>query len=242
MARAVGLPARVAVGYATGDYLPGTATYVVKEADAHSWTQIYFPEYGWIDFEPTPPRRAPDHNAARNVPDSPPPPRGETEARTSSPPTGISGLDRRIVPAALLAVILAALVMGALDGVRLRRLPPADALARLYHRAYRYAVWVGLPVKPSSTPHQLALLFGEYLGSTARPKWLAREQTRADASIAKIVELYVDATYGARVVPPEQASAAIGGWQAAQGVLVLTAGLRWTRSQARRLRHRALRG
>ena len=53
LARAVGLPARLAVGYATGSYDPMTGQYTVTEADAHSWPEIYFPSYGWIPFEPT---------------------------------------------------------------------------------------------------------------------------------------------------------------------------------------------
>ena len=53
MARATGLPARLAVGYASGAYDANNARYVVTEADAHSWVEIYFPNYGWVEFEPT---------------------------------------------------------------------------------------------------------------------------------------------------------------------------------------------
>lgn len=53
LARAAGLPARMVVGYATGDYDRVSARYKVTEADAHSWPEVYFNEYGWIEFEPT---------------------------------------------------------------------------------------------------------------------------------------------------------------------------------------------
>ncbi len=43
LARAAGLPARLVVGYATGTYDPSQARYVVTEADAHSWVEVYFP-------------------------------------------------------------------------------------------------------------------------------------------------------------------------------------------------------
>ena len=53
MARAVGLPARLVIGYANGDYDPVKAEYVIREADAHSWVEVYFAGAGWVEFEPT---------------------------------------------------------------------------------------------------------------------------------------------------------------------------------------------
>ncbi len=53
LARAAGLPARLVIGYATGTYDEAHQRFVVTEADAHSWPEIYFPGYGWIRFEPT---------------------------------------------------------------------------------------------------------------------------------------------------------------------------------------------
>ena len=53
LARLSGLPARMVVGYASGSYNTLKANYVVTEADAHSWVELYFPEVGWVEFEPT---------------------------------------------------------------------------------------------------------------------------------------------------------------------------------------------
>jgi len=53
LARASGLPARFVSGYAPGSYDAPNAEYVIRELDAHSWVEIYFPEIGWIEFEPT---------------------------------------------------------------------------------------------------------------------------------------------------------------------------------------------
>ena len=53
LARAVGLPARLVIGYANGIYNPTSAEYVIREADAHSWVEIYFAGVGWVEFEPT---------------------------------------------------------------------------------------------------------------------------------------------------------------------------------------------
>jgi len=53
LARAAGLPARMVVGYTSGDYHAPNAEYIVRQEDAHSWVEIYFSGIGWVEFEPT---------------------------------------------------------------------------------------------------------------------------------------------------------------------------------------------
>jgi len=48
-----GIPARVAVGFMTGA-LVGKDTYSVNRTDAHAWVEVYFPQVGWVPFDPTP--------------------------------------------------------------------------------------------------------------------------------------------------------------------------------------------
>src|SRR5262249_38362786 len=52
MARAVGLPARVAVGFAPGRY--DGREFTVLSRDAHAWPEVYLAGLGWTQFEPTP--------------------------------------------------------------------------------------------------------------------------------------------------------------------------------------------
>jgi hypothetical protein len=53
MLRSLGIPAREAVGYVPGSYDPITDLYQVHADDAHAWVQVWFPGYGWQDFDPT---------------------------------------------------------------------------------------------------------------------------------------------------------------------------------------------
>ena len=53
MLRHLGIPTRLAQGYATGEYDSFTGAYRFLEKDAHTWVEVYFPTYGWIQFEPT---------------------------------------------------------------------------------------------------------------------------------------------------------------------------------------------
>ncbi|WP_156756860.1 transglutaminase family protein [Actinokineospora pegani] len=52
LARAAGLPARVAIGY-TGGYLTGDYRTITTQ-DAHAWVEVFFPGSGWVTFDPTP--------------------------------------------------------------------------------------------------------------------------------------------------------------------------------------------
>jgi transglutaminase-like putative cysteine protease len=54
MARELGMPARVVIGYTPGTFDAKAHNWVVHGSDAHAWTQVYFAGYGWINFEPSP--------------------------------------------------------------------------------------------------------------------------------------------------------------------------------------------
>jgi hypothetical protein len=62
LARELGYPARVAVGFQSGYRDTSGTTYTVTTTQAHAWPEIFFPGYGWIAFEPTPGRANPAAN------------------------------------------------------------------------------------------------------------------------------------------------------------------------------------
>lgn len=98
MARSLGIPARVAEGFAPGSIEPKTpGAKTVRGTDAHMWAQVYFPGYGWINFEPSTgdqfsglatlqakPIAGADNGGGNDLP--PPPKRGVTT--TPKPPVG----------------------------------------------------------------------------------------------------------------------------------------------------------
>lgn len=53
LARANGIPARLVVGYVPGDHDPVTGLFTVRQRDAHAWAEVWFPEVGWVPFDPT---------------------------------------------------------------------------------------------------------------------------------------------------------------------------------------------
>ncbi len=73
MLRSLGIPARLATGYATGDYDPVLNQAVVREHDAHAWVEVWFPGHGWVPVDPTPgvdplaATRFPNHWAAGGI-------------------------------------------------------------------------------------------------------------------------------------------------------------------------------
>ncbi len=53
MLRSLGIPTRLVNGYGPGNYNADIHQWVVRETDAHTWVEVYFPGYGWVPFEPT---------------------------------------------------------------------------------------------------------------------------------------------------------------------------------------------
>lgn len=58
--RIAGIPARLVTGFSPGRYNPATGFYEIAEKDSHAWTQVWFPETGWVDFDATPAGFEPD--------------------------------------------------------------------------------------------------------------------------------------------------------------------------------------
>jgi protein-glutamine gamma-glutamyltransferase len=55
MLRSVEVPARLVNGFQTGTFNRLGGDFIVRARDAHSWVEVFFPGYGWVPFDPTPP-------------------------------------------------------------------------------------------------------------------------------------------------------------------------------------------
>jgi transglutaminase-like putative cysteine protease len=99
MLRQVGVPARMAGGYAPGEYDPNTATYTIRESAAHSWPEVYFPTYGWIEFEPTPSQSVVLHGPFESTEPTPlPTVENIAENEPTPSPTTDPGIDQAANP------------------------------------------------------------------------------------------------------------------------------------------------
>jgi hypothetical protein len=52
--RTIGIPTRMVNGFQMGEYNPAADAYIVRQSDAHSWVEVYLPESGWTEYDPTP--------------------------------------------------------------------------------------------------------------------------------------------------------------------------------------------
>lgn len=199
MARTLGIPARLAVGYTSGSYDPAARGFVVREQDAHSWPELYFPQIGWVSFEPT---------AAM------PPPTRETPADPLA--AGAAGDDGAAAAAQVqadlqtfrddqtvrqragwLAAALALAVLAAVAWLVWRR-RPAPELAVLYGRLARWGRRLGLASQPGDTPAQL----GQALGSQMQDG--SDQGAAAAQQVQRFMHSYEAAQYSPRPVEAEQ--------------------------------------
>ncbi len=202
LARAAGLPARVAVGYASGQFDVVTHTYTVTEADAHSWTQVYFPNYGWVDFEPTSSRAPIERNLPSTSEASAP------QVHPNNSPNSLSNVEQQVaenlwfvMPAALFVLGTLALICLFIDTLYLQRLAPTNLIYILYQRIVRFAGLLGLAITPSQTPHQIRVRFDEYFATGAGSR-SAQVWRGIGAVTDLIVAQYEQTTYGAYPLTP----------------------------------------
>jgi len=213
LARTAGLPARLAVGYAGGTYDPANGRFIVTEANAHAWAEVYFPGYGWIEFEPTGGRPAIERPAGIEPFEWP---EGEepSEAQERTRPAPKANLGRLWwlwVPGGLAALSLAAAVWSAVAWRRLRFLSPTAVAEVLYRRLWQHAQRLDVPLRAGNTPYEFAASFAERIERLAQGgRWSAKT---AAEEIHRLVEFYVRASYTPR--PPDAAdrAEAIQTWQ-----------------------------
>jgi transglutaminase-like putative cysteine protease len=101
MLRSLGIPARMAAGFAQGTWEVENGRYLVRERDAHTWVEVYFPGYGWVEFEPTAAQSPLDRTGDEERPEPTPPPMEITATPTptlSPTPSPTPTTDMTVIP------------------------------------------------------------------------------------------------------------------------------------------------
>jgi len=197
MCRILGIPAWVAQGYTSGEYVPALRSYRVYQLNAHAWPELFFPGYGWIEFEPTSSQPLPTRLEGSFASLSPgvagaiatqrreaedkfePDEKGADDVGASTGSTAQRNTWYAPVRTALLASLTAFLGAALLAfgwwGFSLRNLQTAT---RAFLQMHLLGRLMGVP----QAPHQTPLEYGESLASAFEPN---QDQVR------RLVALYV---------------------------------------------------
>ncbi len=244
MARTLGIPARVSAGYSQGDYVPEADVYRVRELHGHSWPEVFFPGYGWVEFEPT----AAEQEIVRELrSDSTPPtlprepfpdlmddeilgPEQLSDSGDSVPPESLAdddvffgGTQARwwialVVLAALLGVVAWRRRQPAVQRTRQRALLDPLFTAKLFGRLMQWGQRLRLPLLPSQTPNEQAAVLVAIVPE-GRP------------AIQSITDLYVEDLFSPHEPNQRKAEQAMIAWSTLQPALRRT----WLRVRLRPL-------
>ncbi|MBI2934425.1 MAG: transglutaminase domain-containing protein [Chloroflexi bacterium] len=180
MLRSVGVPARMAVGFNNGEYDLEQEAWIVKESNAHAWPEVYFPQYGWVEFEPTPSQPPLGHEPPSSILEE-----EEPEIDFAPEPAEEEGWGARETGLSVLSTI----AMMALVGVvawhfTLRRLPSPS---KVYVKMLRLGFLARIRRRPSETPLEYSRKLAEELPEHAR-------------EIETIAGIYTRTTFGKKTL------------------------------------------
>lgn len=197
MARAAGIPARLARGYAGGVKQPD-GSLLFRAADGHMWAELYFPGHGWQVFEATPGRRGPDRRIAGGIgtPTQSAAPtltqHSQREITEGSDPSAQPRSGQQL-PAAAVIGLMVALILGAavvVAGVqRSRRAASVLTPMQVWQRLTVAGERAGIPRRASQTPYEYAAMLQEHVPN--------RSGEIASIAIAVVVAAYAPTGYRA---------------------------------------------
>ena len=240
MLRSIGIPARFVAGYAPGEFDSETSKYTVLEQNAHAWVEVFFPSYGWVQFEPTAaqpvllrPTQAPEEVAPpvggelnlnedlQNIRDQKREPHsvavgGVEPTLQANPLDWIKGHALGLGLGALAAALAGGL--GVFVWRRNRGLFEIDngLLLRLFGLLNGWAARLHIPWTPSMTPMEHACTFGQMLPEASEP-------------VNRLTGLLVAQQYGRQQFAPETLQDVAGEWRLLQPLLWK----RWARQYLR---------
>ncbi len=221
MARAVGIPARLASGYTQGEYYSAYDVYRIRELNAHTWVEVYFPRYGWVEFEPT----ASQPLIARPEPESSEEltpsdfessgqrrEREEREVEAEVAPEAVGIPLARTAPWSMAlwgGTLMVLLVIGGMIVVWYlwMKVPKSSSpVERIYVKMARYAQLIGVGRLAHQTPYEYAAALVEAL-------------PRGQTQIAQITDLYVKERFSSKGTDEREIEEAREAWRALKSIL-----------------------
>jgi transglutaminase-like putative cysteine protease len=240
MLRVLNIPSRLDVGFYPAPFDSASNGFLYRDLNAHAWVEVYFPQYGWVPFEPTAARaeinRQTPAAAATTGTNPANSGAGPTAAQLreqdfldeNSPvgggPVGPISTNHSIgifgwAVRAMIVVLLG--LLGFMTYLWLRGLRGLSPTSQLFTKAQRGASWGGVAVRSSMTPYERAAVIADQVpGSRLHVRYLA--------------DLYVRERYGGTEPDPQELSRARHAWLRLRSMMLkyLLVG-RW-RASARR--------
>jgi transglutaminase-like putative cysteine protease len=207
MARAVGVPARLASGYAQGSYDHDAQRWVVTEEDGHSWVEVYFDGIGWVEFEPT---------SGRPVLVRPGGGTATTLSIPSMPPRAFAWWQR--LPWGLLAIGAVLLLLVGLVVWIWRPRPAMDYAKLVQNRQARLLRWgarLGQPLRDGQTAHEYSQALGQTLrqrGQHSRLPLSRQAAARAPDQVEALAQTFVRAQYSPEPIDPREGHRVLALW------------------------------
>jgi hypothetical protein len=188
MARAVGVPARLASGYAQGTYDPAAGRWVITELNGHSWVEVYFEEIGWVEFEPTAGLAALERRGGDELP---------VQGTLPLPPRRAPWW--QAIPWTLLLLATAILALLGFIVWLWRPRPAAAALIRdRQARLLRWGTRLRRPIRDGQTPLEYARHLSAAVRDSSQRASLSRTKSagqQAPAEIEQLSDAYTRARY-----------------------------------------------
>lgn len=229
LARASGLPARFVSGYAPGSYDTAKAQYVVRELNAHSWVEVYFPGIGWIEFEPTAAQPEIERKERKEV--------GSADA----PDATASRLLFRfrletflywLSPVALLLLGLLA-YLTIIERWLYMRLPPAAAIETIYRRLYRLGRPLAGTRSRAETPHEFMQKLVHGIGMIEQRSRVKKAFASARGDVELLTDMYQRALFTAIHMESYDVHQALNAWKQLRLRLLLARLLKGARKDIR---------
>jgi hypothetical protein len=219
MARSIGIPARVASGYAVGS-ASDDGYYHISEANAHSWPELYLGELGWVEFEPTSsqpeisrPVPEPEQAQQEEIAPTPEPEQSDTRGlgderfqnEENQDPNERPGIINNFWSSALATLTLGILVLAVVG---------AGAYSFIQWRWKRYLKTLKPGAQAAAEMFRLAPLagFSERADATAdeRATQLSKLVPASNEPITNVNAVYVRERYGGVDLSPEEATNVYG--------------------------------